>query len=229
MDYTTFERWEKREMPSPMTLMRIVRGTSTPSQNMYYAMMGMEMPDFKRAEGAVKAMDAIIKGGMEDLMAADIDDACKAITSGRLTERFDDSINKMASKLSYVNNACKAARGEDEDDKKEKAPKDKDKDKDEDMDDKAEAPKVDSEEEPKEEAEVEAEEKAEDPVEEVAVESEEMPDAPVEETSAAPSVAPPIDIRAMMAGPAQAGPQVAVDPELVMKALQMLQAIGALC
>lgn len=227
MDYTTFERWEKREMPSPMTLMRIVRGTSTPSQDMYYAMMGMEMPDFKRAEGAVKAMDAIIKGGMEDLMAADIDDACKAITSGRLTERFDDSINKMASKLSYVNNACKAARGEDGDDKKEK--KDKDKDKDEDMDDKAEAPKVDSEEEPKEEAEVEAEEKAEDPVEEVAVESEEMPDAPVEETSAAPSVAPPIDIRAMMAGPAQAGPQVAVDPELVMKALQMLQAIGALC
>lgn len=216
-------------MPSPMTLMRIVRGTSTPSQDMYYAMMGMEMPDFKRAEGAVKAMDAIIKGGMEDLMAADIDDACKAITSGRLTERFDDSINKMASKLSYVNNACKAAREEDED-KEEKAPEDKDKDKD--KDDKKES-KKDSEEKPEEEVEVEAEaepeEKAEGPVEEVAVESEEMPDAPVEGASAAPSVAPPIDIRAMMAGPAQAGPQVAVDPELVMKALQMLQAIGALC
>lgn len=227
MDYTTFERWEKREMPSPMTLMRIVRGTSTPSQDMYYAMMGMEMPDFKRAEGAVKAMDAIIKGGMEDLMAADIDDACKAITSGRLTERFDDSINKMASKLSYVNNACKAARGEDEDDKKEKKDKDKDKD-----DEKAE-PKEDSEKEPVEEVEVEAEaepeEKSEDPVEEAAVESEEMPEAPVEEAPATPPVAPPIDIRAMMAGPAQAGPQVAVDPELVMKALQMLQAIGALC
>lgn len=227
MDYTTFERWEKREMPSPMTLMRIVRGTSTPSQDMYYAMMGMEMPDFKRAEGAVKAMDAIIKGGMEDLMAADIDDACKAITSGRLTERFDDSINKMASKLSYVNNACKAARGEDEDDKKEKKDKDKDKD-----DEKAE-PKEDSEKEPVEEVEVEAEaepeEKSEDPVEEAAVESEEMPEAPVEEAPATPPVAPPIDIRAMMAGPVQAGPQVAVDPELVMKALQMLQAIGALC
>lgn len=227
MDYTTFERWEKREMPSPMTLMRIVRGTSTPSQDMYYAMMGMEMPDFKRAEGAVKAMDAIIKGGMEDLMAADIDDACKAITSGRLTERFDDSINKMASKLSYVNNACKAARGEDGDDKKEKKDKDKDKD-----DEKAE-PKEDSEKEPVEEVEVEAEaepeEKSEDPVEGAAVESEEMSEAPVEEAPATPPVAPPIDIRAMMAGPAQAGPQVAVDPELVMKALQMLQAIGALC
>lgn len=203
MDISTMNRWEKREMPSPIFLMKIVKSTSVPSQDLYYAMMGMRKSDFDRADVAVKAIGCIRESGMGDLMLQDIDDACDAILHNRMDEEFDSAIKSMANKLAYVGDAIVKAEKED---------KDKDKDKDEPKEDK-------DEDEPKKaepDSEVVIEE--EEPVEEAEV----APEAP------APAPAPAFNMGALF-GNAPEAPQVSVDPKLVMKALELLQSIGAMC
>lgn len=201
MDISTMNRWEKREMPSPIFLMKIVKSTSVPSQDLYYAMMGMRKSDFDRADVAVKAIECIRESGMGDLMLRDIDDACDAILHNRMDEEFGSAIKSMANKLAYVGDAIVKAEKEDKD-------KDEKKDEDEDKD------------EPKEDAPEKAE-----PDEEVVIEEEE----PVEEAEVAPEApAPAFDMSALF-GNAPEAPQVSVDPKLVMKALELLQSIGAMC
>lgn len=201
-----FEAWEAREMPSPIRLMALTSGTQTNPQDMYYSLMGMRKSEFDRADSAVQAMEAIRKGGLGDLFAQDIDKACNAITSGILDDSFDHAISSMADTLAYISKSFP----KDEDEKEDAKAKDEDKDKDKDEDeDKVEEAK---------EIEGEADEKAE-PEEEVIVESEEPPAAPQK---------PAFDFMSLMEPPQQ-GMQIAVDPKLVMKALQMLQSIGAMC
>ena len=63
--YNPYGKWEQRNMPSPVKLMRLVNGTGTDAQEMYYSMMGMKKSDFDVANAAVQAMTDLRKGGMD--------------------------------------------------------------------------------------------------------------------------------------------------------------------
>lgn len=213
MDIGSLNQWGKRTVPSPIFLMSVVKSTSVPPQDLYYAMMGMGKSDFERAEAVINAIDCVNKGGLGELMAQDVDDACNAILHGNLDEEFDSAVRNMASTLSYIDDAVRKAEK-------------KDKDKDEDEGEKPE----ESPEKEESEGESPEEEKPEAPVEEeeIAVEVPEADEAmeEAEMPPEAPAQAPAIDMASLLA---EAPKQVAIDPELVMRALQLLQSIGAMC
>lgn len=214
--YNPYEKWEERDMPSPISLMKVVKGTDVSAQDMYYSMMSMRIADFDRANTAVLAMNAIRKGGLESYgdIPENIDDACHAILSKDLGESFSRAIKSMENTLTYIGGAMAKSEDKDKD-------KDKDKDDEEEPEDDREPKEEEPKEEPKEEADVE--ESMDGPND--FIEASEGPaEAPVavEEVGEAPG----IDIRVLMAGPAQT---MAIDPELIMKALKMLQSIGSMC
>lgn len=200
MDIGTLDKWERRDMPSPIFLMKVAKSTSVSSQDLYYALMGMRKSDFDRADTAVKAMGCIRDSGMDALMQGDIDTACDAILHNRMDDRFDTAIKSMAEKLAYVGAAIvKAEKPEKEE--KEDEPEEK-------PEEKPEPP-----------------EKDDAPAEEEVV----VEDEPVEETEVAPDAPAPAPVISMGALLGESPAQVSIDPKLVMKALEMLQSIGAMC
>lgn len=208
MDPIAGKDWEARDVPSPVTLMTLTDGTGASPQDMYYALMEMGIEDFRRAESAVSAMDLLRKGGMYDLMEADIDDACKAITSGKLDDAFDRAIKSMASALTHVSNAISKSESRDKDEK------DDDEDGDEDGDAKKKGAPED----------IPVPDKADDAEKNEA--SDEPEADPASEPAPIADAMPRIDMAALMAKPET---KVEIDPELIMRALKLLQSIGAVC
>ncbi len=215
--YNPYGKWEQRDMPSPMRLMRLVNGTGTDAQEMYYSMMGMKKTDFDVANAAVQAMTDLRKGGMDPYMLEGIDNVCKAITSKDI-EGMNTGIKRISDVLAMF---CDRLEKASKDDKDEEDDKESEKGKD---DDKEDAPKD------KEASDIP--EGDDEPEVDIAVEEvpEELPDAPVEaaEMPIEAPAASAVDMRALMAGP-QMQQVAAIDPALVLKALQMLQSIGQMC
>lgn len=252
MPYNPYKNWEPREMPSPISLMRLVKGTGTDAQEMYYSMMSMKKTDFDSANKAVLAMTDLRKGGMDPYMLEGIDDVCKAIVRKDI-EGMNGGIKRMSDVLApFCDAVMKASKKNDEEssEKKDKPdedekPDEKEKGKGEDEGKKdKDAPGIPEKGEKDDGPEIdiaiadapddEAPADAKAPVEAEAIpEAEVPPEAPAEMPLSAGEMpldasAPAIDMRALMAGP-QAEQVAAIDPALVLKALQMLQSIGQMC
>ncbi len=221
--YNPYGKWEQRNMPSPVKLMRLVNGTGTDAQEMYYSMMGMKKTDFDVANAAVQAMTDLRKGGMDPYMLEGIDNVCKAITSKDI-EGMNAGIKRISDVLAMFCNKLEKASEEDDDEKDDKEPEEKK------GDDKEDAPKDEDAPEGKDAPDIPEGDK--EPEVDISVEEapEELPDAPVEaaEMPIEAPTAPAVDMRALMAGP-QMQQVAAIDPALVLKALQMLQSIGQMC
>ncbi len=212
------DKWVARDVPSPLKLMDLTKDMPTSAQDMYYGMMGLEIEDFNRASAAVQAVEAVQKGGMGNILLDDSTEICDAIARGRLDKSFDRAVGSMMDMLSRVEKAVKGDEDEEEDENE-----------DEDEDESAEKP----EKAPEKKAPKKDEESEDDiPEEEIEVEAEIPPEAPVEASEGAPPEAPvaspPIDFGALFGG-APEPQQTAVDPELIMRALKLLQSIGAMC
>ncbi len=203
------EKWVPRDVPSPLKLMGITKSMPTSAQDVYYGMMGLEIEDFNRASAAVQAIEAAQKGGMGEILLDDSTAICDAIARGRLDKSFDAAVGNMSDMLSRVE---KAVKGDDDEKEEPEEPEEPDE---EDTDEEGEEEKAPKEEIPEEEV----------PEEEVEIEAEVPPEAPVG-TSASP--AGPIDFDALFGGAPEAR-QTAVDPELIIRALKLLQSIGAMC
>lgn len=209
------DKWVARDVPSPLKLMDLTKDMPTSAQDMYYGMMGLEIEDFNRASAAVQAVEAVQKGGMGNILFDESTDICDAIARGRLDKSFDRAVGNMMDMLSRVEKAVKGdeddEESEDEGEPAEKSGKASEK----------KAPKKD------EESEGDAPEDN-SPEEEIEVEAEIPPEAPIEAPSEAPVASPPIDFGALFGG-APEPQQTAVDPELILRALKLLQSIGAMC
>lgn len=217
--YNPYGKWEQRNMPSPVKLMRLVNGTGTDAQEMYYSMMGMKKADFDVANAAVQAMTDLRKGGMDPYMLEGIDNVCKAITSKDI-DGMNAGIKRISDVLAMFCDRLEKASEEDDDEKDDKEPEKKD------GDDKGEKDA------PKGKEAPDAPEGDEEPEVDIAIEEapEELPDAPVKaaEMPIEAPATPAVDMRALIAGP-QMQQVAAIDPALVLKALQMLQSIGQMC
>lgn len=208
------EKWVARDVPSPLKLMDLTKDMPTSAQDMYYGMMGLEIEDFNRASAAVQAVEAVQKGGMGSILLDDSTDICEAIAKGRLDKSFDRAVDSMIDMLSRVE---KASKGEDEEEKEEEPEEEESEE-----GGSADGPEAD------EEAEEPEDEDEDIPEEEVEIDAEVPPEAPVEASEGAPVASPPIDLGALF-GNAPAPQETAVDPELILRALKLLQSIGAMC
>ncbi len=215
------DKWVARDVPSPLKLMDLTKDMPTSAQDMYYGMMGLEIEDFNRASAAVQAVEAVQKGGMGNILLDDSTEICDAIARGRLDKSFDRAVGSMMDMLSRVEKAMKGDDEEKEDEEPEEEPEE---DK---VSEEEESGDEDSDEEEDEDID-EDDSEEEIPEETVEIDAEVPPEAPVEAPSETPVASPPIDFGALFGG-APEPQQTAVDPELILRALKLLQSIGAMC